>query len=335
MILVTEALPEDITAFTSAFPEQCMFFEGILTKLEQIMDMDLAKVETLCIRSQGKVTAEIIAALPNLKLIASRSTGFDHIDQRAAKDRSVPICTVPAYGVQTVSEYAFALLLGLSRKIVATTTATRASNFSLDETQGFDLEGKVFGVLGAGKIGQHAIKIAKGFGMHCIAADAFENAEAAASIGYSYVSLDELLKTADVISVHAPLTPETMHILRRETFGKMKKGVVIVNTARGGHIATGDLIEALDAGIVGGVALDVLEREDVARALTEGGWDAVDQLADDAKWFAGQLKNLLARENVLITPHSAFNTIEAVERIRQTSIENIRVFQGGGLQNQI
>lgn len=267
--------------------------------------------------------------LPKTRLIATRSTGYDHIDVAAAKARGISVATVPTYGENTVAEHTFALILSLSRNLRRAYFKTRDSDFSLDGLMGFDLKGKTLGVVGTGHIGLHVIHMARGFGMKVIAYDVKEQTFLSEVMDFRYVSLEELLSASDIISLHVPYMPQTHHLIHLGNISKIKRGAVLINTSRGGLIETAALVKALDEGIFAGAGLDVLEGEELI--LEERRLLAT---ADDKEaWSKIQvaLKNhvLLTRDNVIYTPHMAFYSVEAVKRILDTTIQNIRAFLQG------
>ncbi len=290
--------------------------------------------EVICIFIDSKIDASILQKLPNVKLIATRSTGFDHIDLQACDARGITVTYVPGYGDNTVAEYAFGLLLNLTRKIYhAIDQIKEAESFSLEGLDGIDLKGKVLGVIGTGRIGKEAVKIAKGFGMSILATDPYPDLAFAESFGISYVSLEELMGIADAITIHCPLTPQTEHLINRQNIHLLKKGVYLVNTARGSIVETAALIEGLNNGIFAGIGLDVLEEEgdtkdEFAYIMNPGAKE------ENLKMI---LENhvLMRHPRVLITPHNAFNTKEALERILSTTIENIKSFMAGNPKNII
>lgn len=259
-------------------------------------------------------------------LIALRAAGYNGIDIQAANRHRIKVARVPAYSPEAVAEHNFALLLTLIRKVHRAYNRVRDQNFSLDGLEGFTLHGKTYGAIGAGKIGQSTIKIAKGFGCNVIAYDPYENQEIATEIGFEYVQLDELLKKSDIISLHLPLTEQTKHIINPTTLTKTKQGAVIINTSRGGLIDTAALIEALKSGKIAGVGLDVYE-------LEEGVFfnDLSDQLLLDDK-----LARLLTFPNALITSHQGFLAREALDSIANTTLNNVLAYsKGDKLVNQI
>jgi D-lactate dehydrogenase len=271
----------------------------------------------------SKITAKVIDSLPNLSLIATMSTGYDHIDVSYANKKKIIVSNVPFYGQNTVAEHAFGLLQSLNRNIVEAVRRTRDSMFDYSGLMGRDLEGKTLGVLGTGHIGQYMIRYARAFGMKVIASDAFPNKELAKSLGFSYVSLNTLCKQSDFISLHLPLLPTTKHILGKKEFSLMKKKPIIVNTGRGPLINTEDLIDALDKKLIRGAALDVLEQECALKNEVRPKASFCTADADALKLLV-ENHNLLHRNNVIITPHLAFYTEEALMRIMKTTLQNVK-----------
>ena len=274
----------------------------------------------------SRVTADVIAALPRLRLIVTRSTGFDHVDLAACRARGVAVANVPFYGENTVAEHTMALILALSRNVHRAYLRTIAGNYSLDGLRGFDLKGKTLGVIGAGSIGLHVVRMASGFGMQVVASDLHQNQLIAEVLGFRYVDLDELLATSDVISLNLPYSPAVHHLLNRERLATVKRGALLINTARGALVDTDALLWALDEGILGGAGLDVFEGEDVMEReeelLAAGG-------GEEALRAAMRVHLLQRRENVVMTPHIAFNSREAVQRILDTTIGNVDAFLRG------
>jgi len=213
----------------------------------------------------SNITKEILDQLPKLKYIATMSTGFNHIDLAECKKRGIKVSNVPTYGENTVAEHTFALILSISRKVPLSTKNTKNGDFRLDGLRGFDLKGKTLGIIGCGNIGQHVARIAKGFEMNILVFDLNKDSKLAKKIGFKYASMDKLLGESDIISLHAPENKHTYHMIDKSAFSKMKKGVVIVNTARGGLIDSGALINAIDKKIVSYVGLDVLEGECIVK----------------------------------------------------------------------
>lgn len=302
---------------------ECIF----LPETVQDCTADLSRTEILSVFVNSRVDTGIFERMPRLKMIATRSTGYDHIDLQTAKARGVSVCTVPTYGENTVAEHTFALILSLSRNLRKAYLRTVQNDFSIDGLMGFDLKGKTLGVVGTGHIGIHVIRMALGFGMRVVAYDVKEQSFLAEILGFEYVPFETLLESSDIISLHAPYLPSTRHLINRKNIARIKKGAVLVNTARGGLIETDALVEALDRKILNGAGLDVLEEEEYLleeKRLLESG-----QTEEHWRKLQTTLKNhvLLHRENVIYTPHMAFFSREAVERILATTAENILGFQ--------
>ena len=247
-----------------------------------------------------------------VKAVAMRCAGYNNVDLKSAEDR-LKVYRVPAYSPYSVAEHAMTLLMTLNRKVHKTYYRAKQYNFTLKGLAGFDLVGKTVGVIGTGKIGQVFVNICKGFGMNIIAYDPYPVQ------GIKYVELDELFVSSDIISLHCPMTPENRHLINKNTLSKMKDGVFIINTSRGGLVNTEDLLEALKSGKVGAAGLDVYERE--AGVFFE---DKSDEIPTDET-----LKLLLATPNVLITPHQAFLTEEALQAIADTTLTNLADFFAG------
>ena len=274
----------------------------------------------------SKIDRKILNLLPNLKCIATRSTGFDHIDVKECTKKGITLCNIPVYGENTVAEHAFALILSLSRKIHESYDRTVRGNFSLDGLQGFDLRGKTIGVLGTGHIGMHAVRIARGFEMNVIAYDKFPNKKLEKRYGFKYKQFDYLLAHSDIITIHVPYNKFTHHLINRKNINKIKKGAILINTARGGIVETSALSDALIKGKLGGAGLDVLEEEASIREEKE----LLDSRFSNEK-LKTMLRNhiLMKLNNVIITPHNAFNSIEALRRIEDTTCDNIKGFIKG------
>lgn len=310
----------------------------ILSFTEERIDAEHMPIETdadaISVFTNCKIDKTIIDALPNLKFVTTRSTGYDHLDLLSLAEKNIPVSFVPSYGENTVAEHAFGLLLNISRKICQSYDRIREDgSFELDGLQGFDLMGKTIGVLGTGKIGRHSIQIAKGFGMNIVAYDAYPNEAMATELGFKYLPLEELLVASDVITIHVPELPTTHHMINMSNIALIKRGAILINTARGSIVETAALVRALNEGILGGAGLDVLEEEvptkDEREFLTSGKTSGHDLLT--------VLQNhlLIDMPNVIITPHNAFNTKEALQRILDTTIGNINKFAEGAPQNLI
>lgn len=266
----------------------------------------------------------------NLKVIATRSTGFNHIDLSYCSKHNIKVLNVPRYGESTVAEFAFGLLLNLTRHIIQGRNGMAHNHVEVSKYMGFDLMGKTIGIVGTGSIGQHMIQIAKGFQMKVIAYDLYPKTE----LKELYVkTLDDLFEKSDIISLHIPSTKKNYHLLDEQAFKKMKKGVIIINTARGDLIDTQALYTALKNKTVGGAGLDVLENEDF---LIHDDIE-INDLFKDTDFLLDSALNLklLQFKNVIATPHIAFNSIDAVNRINETTIQNIQNFFDGHITNEV
>ena len=290
------------------------------------------EAEVLSIFVHSALRREVLGLLPNLRFIATRSTGFDHVDLPTCAERGIAVPNVPSYGENTVAEHTFALILALSRNIHKAFVHTLARKIPFDELRGFDLEGKILGVVGAGPIGLHVIKIARGFGMKVVAFVIRREPLLAEVLNFRYTSLEKLLRTSDVVTLHSPYSPKTHHLINTENIRLMKRGSLLINTARGGLIDPGALMQALNEGIVAGAGLDVLEGEELLQDERE---ILARDLAQDRLRTLVLNHSLLQRDNVVITPYIAFNSREAVRRILDTTVENIQAFLRGEARNVV
>lgn len=314
-----------------AFPnDQLVLSTKKFTAKEAEKNKDLDALSTFI---YSPVDEKVLSKLPKLKLIATRSTGFDHIALETCKKKKIMVCNVPSYGENTVAEHTFALILALSRKIVDCVERTKRGSFDLTGLRGFDLKGKTLGVMGSGRIGQHVIRMAKGFEMNLLVFDAFPNAQLATEMGFTYVSMAELLKNSDIITLHVPYNDKTHHLLNKDAFVKIKKGAYLINTSRGGVVDTDALVKALKSGKLAGAGLDVLEGE--CELLEERELVSKDfpQKCDLKTLVEDHI--LLTMPNVIVTPHNAFNTHEALMRILQTTLDSINGFKQDRLINVV
>ncbi|MCE0522360.1 MAG: 2-hydroxyacid dehydrogenase [Methylacidiphilales bacterium] len=247
-----------------------------------------------------------------VRLIALRSSGYNHVDLDAARELGLTVTHVPGYSPYAVAEHAVALLLALNRKLHRAYNRVRESNFSLEGLVGFDLHGKTVGIVGTGTIGAVFAKIMAGFGCRLLAFDAFPRTD----LPVTYVDAARLLAESDVISLHVPLLPETHYFLNAETINLLKPGVFVINTSRGALIETHALLDALKSGRIGGAALDVYEEEAGIFFHDLSG----EVLQDDV------LARLISLPNVLLTSHQAFLTREALANIAKTTLETITAF---------
>ncbi|MDR0351594.1 MAG: 2-hydroxyacid dehydrogenase [Puniceicoccales bacterium] len=273
------------------------------------------------------IPKDLMNILPNLKAISLRTTGFDYVDLANANQRGIKIANVPSYGENTVAEYAFALLLDIARKIHMSYAQSTLGSFRRDNVTGVDLIDKTMGIIGTGRIGRNMVRMAHGFGMKVIAYDPYPNNDIIDQYKVQYVSMEEILTTADAISLHVPYSKESHHLINRDNVLKMKKGVLLVNTARGPLIETEALLLGLENEIFGGVALDTFEGEKY--------WCEPDTLVDNTLDSNELVKavmnfNLQQFKNVILTPHNAYNSREAIERILYTALDNMIAFAKTG-----
>lgn len=305
--------------------EEITFHKGPLSAFCDLKD---DQAEALCIFIDSKIGEAEMSRFPALKLIATRSTGFDHIDLIAAKAKNIAVVTVPFYGENTVAEFAFALILALAHRIPEAEASVKAGEFSPNGLRGFDLSNKTIGIVGCGHIGMHAIRMANGFGMKVLGFDMHSDPEIARANNFTFATLPDLFAQSDIISLHVPYNPHTHHLINKDNIATIKKGAYLINTSRGAIVETDALVEALKNGILAGAGLDVLEEEgdmDIdATALLV-------QTHPNEATLKTLLENhyIIEHPRVIVTPHTAFNTIEAVTRILDTSIENIRNFDAG------
>lgn len=303
---------------------ELVFFEESLNS----ETTNLAKgFEAVCVFVTDKIDKNCIEKLAKLgvKLIDLRSAGYNNVDIEVAKTNNIKVLRVPAYSPQAVAEQAVALILTLNRNTHKAHNQVRENNFSLQHLMGFNLFGKTIGVVGTGKIGRAFCNIMLGFGCKIIAYDIKEN-ENLKQKGVRYKTFDELLSESDIISIHCPLTPKTNHLFDKIVFDKVKKGAMIINTSRGGIINTEDAIDALKTEKIGYFGIDVYEKEndlffkDQSQSIIQ----------DDV------FERLSSFHNVLITPHQAFYTQEAVTEIAKITIKNFTDFEENRvLENEV
>ena len=317
--------------------------EHDLRHADQLAEVE-ADAEILSTFINSKIDTEFLDAHPRLRLISTRSQAVDHIDLEVCRARGIHVSNVPHYGDTTVAEHTFALILATSRRLRELLLTPKNKHFSYETTRAFDLSGKTLGIVGMGRIGQRVAAIAEAFQMKVIASDVKEAVGAAEALHFEFVPHEELFTRSHIISLHMPLTPETYHIINRENLALCRRGVVIINTARGALVDTAALVEALDSGQVGGAGLDVLQDERVLRESASQiiAGDIVKHLRSDALAHeardADRLREVqdlmlsdavLTRANVFFTPHVAFNSVEAVARLREVTVENIKAFAAG------
>ncbi len=302
------------------FPEAVLVEEKL--SLDNVKTYSDAEIVSVFVYSH--LSKEVIDRMPNLKFIATRSTGFDHIDISYCQQKNILVANVPEYGSRTVAEHTFALILALTRKIYQSINQAKNFDFNHENIRGIDLFGKTIGVVGLGKIGIEVVKIAKGFGMKILVYNRSQKQELAKNLGFEFVDLKTLISQSDIVSLHLPYTRQTHHLINKENISWFKRGSYLINTARGSLVETEALVLGLEKGILEGVGLDVLEEEkeimDEIEVLTS-------TYKKDVDLRTLVLNHLLVNHpKVIITPHNAFNTKEALSRITQTTIENIKAF---------
>lgn len=312
------AKPYDIASFDKVnekYNYDIRYYKGHLNPNNVVLTQD---ADAVCIFVNDTADATVINAMVNngVKLLALRCAGFNNVDMKAAKGK-LPVVRVPAYSPYAVAEYSLALMLSLNRKIHRAYWRTRDGNFSLNGLMGFDMHGKTIGIIGTGKIAKILIRLLKGFGMRILAYDLYPDMKFAEGEGISYVSLDELYRESDIISLHCPLTDQTKYMIDKDSIDKMKEGVMIINTGRGQLINTNDLIEGLKEKKIAAAGLDVYEEE--GEYFYE---DKSDKIIDD-----DVLARLLSFNNVIVTSHQAFFTKEALHNIAETTLQNIDDFR--------
>lgn len=331
--------------FVSTEREEEAFFAGRLAEWKprffSRLDEVPADVGVLSIFIYDGIDEAFLEAHAELRLIATRTTATDHIDVEACERRGVRVACVGGSDGNSVAEHTFALLLAIARRLRMANHLREQGDFSREELRGFELRGKKLGLIGVGRIGARVAELAHAFGMEVRAYDPMPVAAHAARVGFRYDSFAAVLEWAEILSLHAPLTAATRHLLDAEALAKCQEGVIILNTARGGLIDTPALVAALKSGQVGGVGLDVLDDERVLRA------DAKDVLAseiaarvhrtgesraaDDAE-RSRQIQRLYAHNallslpEVVFTPHIAFNTAESEGLFAEAAAKNIEDF---------
>lgn len=313
-----------LTQANSEAGHELVFLQDRLTRDTAALAAGCAAV---CVFVNDNVDAEVLALLAaqGTRLVATRSTGYNHVDAAAAARLGIEVVRVTDYSPHSVAEFAVGLLLAVNRKIARASVRTRDGNFELDGLMGFDLHGKTVGVVGTGKIGTIFARIMRGFGCTVLGHDPQPNPVFNA-IGGRYVAVQELMAQSDVVSLHCPLTEHTRHIVNAQTLAGAKRGAILVNTSRGALVDTEAAIEALKTGQLGGLAIDVYEQE--ASLFFQDLSSTI--ITDDV------IQRLVSFPNVIVTGHQAFFTQEAIGQIMQTTIASISAFErGAALVNRI
>jgi D-lactate dehydrogenase len=333
VIVFYEATPIDTFQLTDALRGTDHYWQYIEKTITQ--DTINPDAEVVSIFVDSVITREIMDRMPKLKLIATRSSGFDHIDLDHARMRNITVVNVPSFGENTVAEHAFALLLMLVRKLPGAMKATREGTYVSPDFIGTDLKGRTLGIIGMGQIGRYMARMARGFQMSVIACDHHRDDALAERLGFRYVEFDQVLTQSDVVSLHTPLTPDTYHMINQGTIERMKKGAILINTARGELVENRALVTALHEGRLAGAGLDTLEGERFLRTSS-----IIDNLVQKAAspesyLHTAETAALLKMPNVVITPHSAFNTTDAIKRINDCTAKNIIDFWYGKSPNRV
>jgi D-lactate dehydrogenase len=332
--------------FVEVEEEARAFFDEVFARHEvsfvDRLDEVPEDIEVLSVFITEKIDGAFLDDHPRVRLIATRSTGCDHIDLDACEQHGVTVVNVARYGENTVAEHTFALILALSRRLRDSEEAVRTGRFTRERLRGFDLRGRTLGVVGAGRVGLHVIRIGIGFGMRVLAYDEAPHPFYSELLDFRYTTFEELMGESHVVTLHVPLTRSTRHMINRNTLASCRPGLLLINTARGGLIDPGALIEALDSGNVAGVGLDVVEDERVFRggatrilsqniaervrsaAGTVARETSAQRVAEFSKLVAHN--RLLNRPEVVLTPHVAFNSYEAMERLNKLTVENINKY---------
>lgn len=295
-----------------AFPDdKLVLFDGPLDEDDLIGEAEGAQVISVFMRT--RVGEKVIDSLPSLRLINTRSAGFDHISAAHALARGIVVTHVPDYGPHAIAEHAFCLLLACTRHVIPADRSVKDTRrFEFEPFQGLDMKGKTLGVIGTGRIGAEAVRIAKGFGMDVVAFDVYRNEALAREYGFEYLPLEEVLEKSDFVTVHVPLTPDTEGLLGRPELQRMRKGSILINTARGKVVDEKALREALDSGHLYAAGVDVLSDE---------------KNAGDSP--------LLGSDKAIITPHIAFYTEETMGRMMDEAVRTVREFREGRIVNEV
>ncbi|WP_295021438.1 NAD(P)-dependent oxidoreductase [Sulfurimonas sp.] len=329
MIIFTETLPQEqetlLGLIDKKYHVNLCFFEESITALNAGL---FSEATLLCVFIHSRVDSATLAQLPHLKAVVTRSTGTDHIDIETCKKHKIAVGNVPSYGQNTVAEYAFTLILTLARQVKPMVERLSRGEFCRDGLKGFDLFGKTIGVIGTGKIGSHVVSIARGFGMEVLCHAHHEDADLVKLSHVNYVPLETLLLQSDIVTLHIPANPSTLHLINKENILLMKPSAMLINTARGNVVEIEAIVEQLHLGnLQGGVGLDTFESEDI---WIEEKYLKNDTLSAQELQKAMLAFSILRSSNVVLSPHNAYNTTEALERILAMSVENIHAFLENG-----
>lgn len=333
VIVFYEATPVDTFQLTNGLQGTDHYWEyvyGVITP-ENINP----NAEVISVFVDSVLTQEIMKRMPKLKLIATRSSGVNHIDLDYAKQRNITVVNVPNFGENTVAEHTFALLLMLARKLPDTINSVKDGSYSPAQHIGIDLIGKTIGIIGMGKIGSFMASISKGFQMDVLAYDISPKPDLAEKLGFKYTDMVSLLERSDIVSLHIPLSPESYHLINPKTIQHMKRGVILLNTARGELVDNRALVRALASGHIAGAGLDTIEGEKFLKTSSIIGNLVEKAAAPESYLHTAEAMALLRMKNVVITPHSAYNTIKAISRINTCTTKNIIDFWYGNTPNKV
>lgn len=325
-----ETSPSDQDYLSKALAGHELFF--FAEPLTEKNAPEAASYEIISVFIYSTINRAVIGQLKNVRCIVTRSTGFDHIDIASCQEKNITVSNVPHYGENTVAEHTFSLILALSRNVHKSYARGLKEDFSIEGLIGFDLKDKTLGVIGTGRIGLHVIRIAKGFGMHVIAYDVYHDIFLSEILHYKYAPLDEVLSQSDIVTLHVPYNEHTHHLINQENIKRIKKGGLLINTARGGIVDNEALISALDNGTLSGAGLDVLEGEEY---IKEENQCLHENCGPTQARQIKQNRNLLSRDNVVFTPHIGFYSEEALRRILDTTLRNITQFALGKIENSV
>lgn len=330
MIIFAETSPQEqatlLNLIDKKYHASLCFFEESITALNAEL---FSRARLLCVFIHSRVDSATLAQLPRLEAIVTRSTGIDHIDIEACQQHKIAVGNVPSYGQNTVAEYSFTLILALARQVKAMVERLARGEFYREGLKGFDLFGKTIGVIGTGKIGSHVVSIARGFGMEVLCCAHHENPDLTKLPQVHYVPLETLLSQSDIVTLHVPANSSTFHLINKDNISLMKPSAMLINTARGNVVEIEAIVEQLHLGnLQGGVGLDTFESEDI--------WIEEKYLKNDALSALELQKAMLAfsilrSSHVILSPHNAYNTTEALERILAMSVENIHLFLENGV----
>lgn len=324
-IVVYDSTENDRRAFNVLEQNhQVQYIDDGLSADNVVTDADIISIFV-----SSNANAQALGRFAQLKMIAARSTGFNNIDMKTTQKRGITVATVPSYGEHTVAEYAFTLMLMLNRRMRDAINQVQTEQIDSDLIHSNDLYGKNLGVVGGGRIGRRVARIGKAFGMKVHIFDPFVSESVVEKMGCYKCSLGDLLLRSDIVTLHTPLTPETKHMIGQKQLEIIKPGAILINTARGELVDTKALVVALKSGKLRAVGLDVLEDEKLLDRNEEELLLTAGRPTNITLEHALEINMLKRMPNVIITSHNAYNTVEAIARINDTTLENIQAFLSG------